>query len=339
VLLQAVIALVVAATFVLAFGPIAIERLRRWCRDANSSPSATVRALHAAKLATPSMGGIMMVAAIAVAATLCASPGNPLVLLAMVVALGMAALGAADDLLKVNGRGLSRKQKLLGQTVVATIVAVAVNRLAAPGSNPWSILAAIIVIVASSNSVNLTDGLDGLAAGCTAVAGTALAAIFYFTATVPGQDETLVANSGEMLVIAASLVGACLGFLWFNRHPARVFMGDTGSLALGGLLGYLAAVSHCQILWCVVGGVFIVETLSVIVQIGWYRATGRRVFLCAPLHHHFQFLGWPETKIVRTFWMASAACAALGVVTSQMLFARPHRAEMHIATSQETKLR
>ena len=338
-LLQAVIALVVAATFVLAFGPIAIERLRRWCRDANSSPSATVRALHATKLATPSMGGIMMVAAIAVAATLCASPGNPLVMLAMVVVLGMAALGAADDLLKVNGRGLSRIQKLLGQTVVATIVAVAVNRLAAPASNPWSILAAILVIVASSNSVNLTDGLDGLAAGCTAVAGSALGAIFYFTATITGQDEAVVASSTQMLVIAASLVGACLGFLWFNRHPARVFMGDTGSLALGGLLGYLAAVSHCQILWCVVGGVFIVETLSVIVQIAWFRATGHRVFRCAPLHHHFQFLGWPETKIVRSFWAAAIVFALIAVTTNQMLFATPHRPEVKIATAPGTELR
>ena len=178
------------------------------------------------------------------------------------------------------------------------------------------VLLATVVMVASSNAVNLADGLDGLAGGCLIFATAAMALVAYGS----GHAEwaaylglARIPGSGEMTVLAAAMIGALLGFLWFNCHPAQVFMGDTGSLPLGGLLGLLAVVARQELLLVVVAGVFVVEAASVIVQVGWYRWRRRRVLLCAPLHHHFQFLGWPETRIVTRFWIASALCAGLGL--------------------------
>ncbi|MEX0585561.1 MAG: phospho-N-acetylmuramoyl-pentapeptide-transferase, partial [Pirellulales bacterium] len=175
---------------------------------------------------------------------------------------------------------------------------------------------AVLVIVGSSNAVNLTDGLDGLAGGCVIVAAAALGIVAHASGHA-GLAEylnlTRMPGSHEMLVLVGGLIGALLGFLWFNCHPAQVFMGDTGSLPLGGLLGLLAVVTRQELLLLLVGGVFVAETLSVIVQVGCFRLTGQRVFRCAPLHHHFQFLGWPESKIVVRFWIAAALCAVVGV--------------------------
>jgi phospho-N-acetylmuramoyl-pentapeptide-transferase len=182
----------------------------------------------------------------------------------------------------------------------------------------WFVPLAVITIVGSSNAVNLTDGLDGLAGGCLVFATAAMAAVTYACAHRGWADYLgipHITGAGEMVVVAGGMLGAILGFLWFNCHPASVFMGDTGSLPLGGLLGLLAVVSRQELLLLVIGGVFVLEALSVVVQVASYKWRRKRVFLCAPLHHHFQFQGWPESKIVVRFWIASALCAILGLLS------------------------
>jgi phospho-N-acetylmuramoyl-pentapeptide-transferase len=234
----------------------------------------------------------------------------------------MGTIGAVDDLAKsrTHGRGLSRRQKLISQTMVAALVAVGLDTYLNTTPNPWFIAISSVVLIATSNAVNLTDGLDGLAAGCASWAGAGLAVVAWLSVA---EDPSF----GEIVVIASSLVGASLGFVRFNRWPAQMFMGDTGALALGGVLGYLAIVSQHQGLWMLVGAVFIVETLSVIVQIAWFRATGRRVLRCAPLHHHFQFMGWPEPTIVRRLCAVAAVCALTAVGLSHLTH---HRAQTSV---------
>ncbi|HEX4130704.1 MAG TPA: phospho-N-acetylmuramoyl-pentapeptide-transferase [Pirellulales bacterium] len=305
----------VALVLMLIVMPWAIRRLRRLCTDTNASPSPMLRQLHAAKHATPSMGGAVIVAVWMLTVVVLADLRCGTVLLALVATAGMAAVGAVDDLRKrvKHGSGLSRQQKLAGQCVVAAMVAAGLAHLRDDGAAAWSMIPwATLVMVASANAVNLTDGLDGLAAGCSLWSAGALALMVVATAAA--------ANRGELLVLLGALVGVLAGFLWFNRHPARVFMGDTGSLALGGLLGYLAIVADVQFLWPLVAGVFVVETLSVIAQVAWFRATQRRLLRCAPLHHHFQFLGWSEPSIVAAFRNAAACCAIVGVAASYILW-------------------
>ena len=185
----------------------------------------------------------------------------------------------------------------------------------------WFIPLAVIVIVGSSNAVNLTDGLDGLAGGCLIFAAAAMGMVAYASGHAELAEYLHVARipgAGEMTVLAGGMIGGLLGFLWFNCHPAQVFMGDTGSLPLGGLLGLLAVVTRQELLLLLVGGVFVAEAASVILQVGYYKWRRRRIFLCAPLHHHFQFQGWPETRIVVRFWIASALCAILGLATLKL---------------------
>ena len=175
---------------------------------------------------------------------------------------------------------------------------------------------AALVIVGSSNAVNLADGLDGLAGGCLICATTAMALVTYASGHIHWAQYlgiAHVAGAGEMVVVAAGMTGGVLGFLWFNCHPASVFMGDTGSLPLGGLLGLVAVIARQEVLLAVIGGVFVIEAASVIVQVAWFRWRGKRMFLCAPLHHHFQLKGWPEDKIVVRFWIAAALCAVVGM--------------------------
>ena len=185
----------------------------------------------------------------------------------------------------------------------------------------WFVPLAVIVILGSANAVNLTDGLDGLAGGCLLSATVAMTVLVY-AAGHAGWAEYLnipkVAGAGEMTVFAGGMIGGMLGFLWFNCHPAQVFMGDTGSLPLGGLLGLLALVARQELLLILVAGVFVAEALSVILQVGYYKWRKRRIFLCAPLHHHYQLKGWAENQIVVRFWIAAALCALLGVASLKM---------------------
>lgn len=332
VVFRASAAAIFALLFVLLAGPRTILWLRARVLDPNNSPSERLRELHAAKSSTPTMGGLLVLTALGGAVLLLGDLANSYVQVGLLLVAGLAVVGILDDLKKVvTGRGESPRVKLLGQTIVAMPVALVVywQHAQQGGDVPlyvplagslgslgwWFVPLAALALVASSNAVNLTDGLDGLAAGCflsalavmalaVTVAGDAAWAASLSVLTIPGASE--------MLVPAAAAGGAVLGFLAFNRHPARIFLGDTGSLALGGLLGYLAIVARQEVLLLVVAGVFVVETLSVVVQVASLRWFGRRVLLCAPLHHHFQFRGWREPKVVSRFWIASSICAAVG---------------------------
>ena len=325
-------ALAAMASFVVAvvLGPRLIGWLRARFREPILCDSEAVRRLHEHKSATPTMGGLFIVAGILAATCLLADLSNSLLQATVLLVAGFGLIGAADDLVKLRGRrnGLSVRGKLAAQLVVATLVALLVwehHRHLPDGLALvlpfWGQVAnlgigfiplAVLVIVGSSNAVNLTDGLDGLAGGCLIFTTAAMTAVTY----AAGHAEMAqylaiprIAGAGELTIPAAALVGGVLGFLWFNCHPAQVFMGDTGALPLGGVLGLLALAARQEWFLVVAGGVFVVEAGSVIVQVGSFKLRRRRVFRCAPLHHHFQLLGWPESKIVVRFWIAGALCA------------------------------
>ena len=285
------------------------------------------------------MGGLFIIGGVVVASLCFGDLSNPFLFIAIFTMVGLAVVGAIDDLAKLrgSGNGLSARKKLLLQTLVASVAAILIYRIHSqtPGgldialpmlgirfSLGWMIVPlAVAVIVGSSNAVNLTDGLDGLAGGCLIFATSAITLLVYAAGHVELANYlnlTHIPLAGEMTVVSAAMIGGVLGFLWFNCHPAQVFMGDTGSLPLGGLLGLLAVICRQELLLIVIGGVFVVEAASVIIQIGSYKLRRRRVFLCAPLHHHFQFKGWPESKIVVRFWIASALCAILGIAVIKL---------------------
>ncbi len=318
----------------LVLGPRLISWLRRRFREPIVSPSPRVRELHQHKQWTPTMGGLFVVAGLVGALLLLGDLGNHFVPIVLVTLIGLAVLGAVDDLIKLSGsaRGLSAARKLVGQTAIglaASLLLYAVQRqqpggldlfvpmVGSVGNLGWLFIpVATIVIVGASNAVNLTDGLDGLAGGCL-ITTTCAVAVAAYASGHAGWAAYLgvphVAGAGELVVVAGAIIGGTLGFLWFNCHPAQVFLGNTGALPLGGVLGLMAVMVR-QELWLVLAaGVFVVEAASVILQVGWYRWRRRRIFLCAPLHHHFQFRGWPEDKIVVRFWIASVLCAVLGL--------------------------
>jgi phospho-N-acetylmuramoyl-pentapeptide-transferase len=329
------------ASFLLAvlLGPRIIAWLAGRFREPIKSDSAEIRRLHQAKQATPTMGGLFIVAGLIGGVLLFGDLGNRYLLLALFVTVGLAIVGAIDDLVKLRSaaRGISVRSKLIGQVLVATVAAVVLyfdhaelaDGLSLPpplGSTGlslgvWFVPLAIFVIVGSSNAVNLTDGLDGLAGGCLLFALAAMTVVVYASGHAQWAaylQVPRIPGSGEMTVLAAGTIGAVVGFLWFNCHPAQVFMGDTGALPLGGLLGLLAVVARQELLLVLIGGVFVVEAASVIIQVGWYKWRRRRIFLCAPLHHHFQFRGWPENKIVVRFWIAAGLCALVGLAGLKM---------------------
>ncbi len=311
------LALLVAATaFLLAalFGPGVTDLLRRLCRERIDTASPTLAKLHAAKAGTPSMGGLLIVGCWLAAVALCCDLGQPPVLIAVTATLAFAVLGVCDDAIKARGRrrGLSVRAKLLGQLAIS-VAAVVALALVGDRTNPfdWLLYAplATLFITGMSNAVNVTDGLDGLAGGCGAIAAAALAVIALLVpVTDPGDAE----RNRQVALLAAALAGALAGFLRLNRAPARLFMGDAGSLPLGGLLALLAILTQLQWFLLVVGGVFVAELVSVVLQVAWFRRTGRRLFLCAPLHHHFEFLGWTESTIVRRCWAVAGALAIGG---------------------------
>ncbi|HEY2147226.1 MAG TPA: phospho-N-acetylmuramoyl-pentapeptide-transferase [Pirellulales bacterium] len=318
----------------LALGSQMIGWLNRRFREPIVSASPELRELHQHKQSTPTMGGLFLVVGLLGATLLMGDWGNHYLPIVLVTLMGLAAVGASDDLIKLSGRGdgLRPRAKLIGQTIVALVAALllygvqrdqpggldfVVPLVGRIGELGWLFIPlAILVVVGSSNAVNLTDGLDGLAGGCLLSATCALALIAYASGHAQWAAYLNVphlAGAGELVVVAGGLVGGILGFLWFNCHPAQVFMGNTGSLALCGVLGLMAVIVRQELLLAMIGGVFVVETMSVVVQVAFHRWTGRRVFRCAPLHHHFQLLGWPESKIVVRFWIASVLCAVLGL--------------------------
>ena len=297
---------------------------------------------------TPTMGGLIIFLSVFVSAVLWATP-NVWVFVALFVYAALTAPGWRDDYLKVvhkNKDGIKSWEKIAWQsfTTVAALgillwhpqSSAKIRELWVPflksavlAPMPWWLLLVLIYlwIVGFSNAINLTDGLDGLATGCTITvaqvfgimayaAGNSIIAQYLLISYVPG--------TGELTVVCAALIGACMAFLWFNSHPAEVFMGDTGSLALGGLIGVMAFMIHQPFTLVIVGGVFVMEALSVILQVGWFKwtkrrsGTGQRLFLMAPIHHHFQKLGWPETKVVLRFWILSLGFALAGLATLKL---------------------
>jgi phospho-N-acetylmuramoyl-pentapeptide-transferase len=283
------------------------------------------------KVGTPTMGGLLIILAVGVATLLFGRLDNLYTLLCLWTVVALGVIGAWDDWLKATGRrrrGMSMKTKLVCQLIVTvTVVGVLYARvhgvpgllgLQLPVFKEWVLdlgifylVSSTLVVVGSSNAVNLTDGLDGLAVGCVAMVGLTFCAVAYVVsqADLCGfLHVTHVPGSEELMVFCAVLVGACLGFLWFNCHPATVFMGDTGSLALGGVLGLVAVMARAEFQLLVAGGVFVLEALSVLIQVAVYKRSGVRVFLCAPFHHHLQFKGWHETKVVVRLWIVMAIC-------------------------------
>ncbi len=320
-------------------GPRVIGWLGRRWRERIGGDSDRLATMHAKKQDTPTMGGVFVLAAVGGATIVWANVTNVFVLLGLVLTIGLGLIGAIDDLTKLNGvrRGITERQKLLAQLALG--LAVGTGLYWATRENPfgtklslpvvpayvslgWLLVPwAALVIAGSSNGVNLTDGLDGLAGGCLVFVGAAIGVFDYVAGharLAAHLSVPYVPGCGELTVLVGAAVGATLGFLWFNCHPAEVFMGDTGSLSLGGLVGYAALVPRQELLLAVAGGIFVLETLSVLVQRYYFKATGRRVLLCAPLHHHYQFLGWPETKIVVRFWIAAALLSILAVATLKL---------------------
>jgi phospho-N-acetylmuramoyl-pentapeptide-transferase len=318
-----------------ACGPAAIRWLARRFLDPVKSASAELDRLHRAKASTPTMGGIFLVAAIAVASLVFADPGDRWVVVSLMTALGLALVGAIDDLVKLRSRrnGLGWKAKLAAQACVAALPAMCFARgwcgaaghvlLLPAGAHvqtnwlaiPWIML----LVVGTSNAVNLADGLDGLVA-------TALLPTTVAVAVVAGLFGR--AEARELVVVAGATVGGLLGFLRYNRYPARVFMGNVGSLPLGGLLAVLAIGPGVELVLPIAAGLFVVETLSVVLQIGWYKRFGRRLLRCAPLHHHFEFAGWPERQIAARFCLASTACALAAIALSLSLWTQARNAAL-----------
>jgi phospho-N-acetylmuramoyl-pentapeptide-transferase len=294
---------------------------------------------HLAKQGVPTMGGLLILFAITIATLLWARLDNSLVWLTLFVTLFYGAIGCIDDLKKIrkkNSKGLSAKGKLFLQIIGASIVGLFIfihpgfdGSLSLPFLKNFRpdlgwfyVVFAILVIVGASNAVNLTDGLDGLAAGPTIIT-TAIYLVFCYLAGHVVLAEYLqlpyVAGSGELSVFCGAIFGACLGFLWFNAYPAQMFMGDVGSLALGGALGSIAIIIKQEFLLAIVGGVFVMEALSVILQVGYFKLThGKRIFLMAPFHHHFEKKGWHEPKVVVRFWIVSIILGLFAMATLKL---------------------
>jgi phospho-N-acetylmuramoyl-pentapeptide-transferase len=297
---------------------------------------------HKAKAGTPTMGGVLINMAIVVPTVLWADIGNRYIWIALVATVLAMLIGLGDDWHKVSrqhNRGLSGKQKLIFQTIIGLLVGAASLYLLDKRPDPTGVIVpflksvhlqlgvlgyllfASVVVVGSSNAVNLTDGLDGLAIGATLIASGTFAILAYIAGNARAATYLLVPHvpgTGELAVFCGAVVGASLGFLWFNAHPAEVFMGDTGSLALGAALGTVAILIKQEVLLVLVGGLFVVEAVSVILQVVSYKTRGKRIFKMAPLHHHFEKLGWDEAKIITRFWIVSILFALFSLSTLKL---------------------
>jgi phospho-N-acetylmuramoyl-pentapeptide-transferase len=332
-------------------GPRIIEWLRNLKfrqeyrpKDVRDGSDSTAAAADLAKRGTPTMGGIMIVLVLDITVFLWARP-NAFVLLTMLSLLVLAFLGFYDDWLKVtkqNAAGAKSNLKLVVQTLLAAGIGVYLWQLPSTrtlvtdiqipffkdpvliGVPAVGIALAAITIIGSSNAVNLTDGMDGLAIGCTLIVAVVMLIFTYLADNVKLAAYLQIPHvrgASELTVVCAALIGTSLGFLWFNCHPAEVFMGDTGSLAIGGALGIMAVLIHQPLVLLIAGGVFVAEAMSVMMQVSWFKYTrrkygeGRRIFLMSPLHHHFQKKGWRESKIVTRFYIAGILCAVVALST------------------------
>ncbi|MDA8421777.1 MAG: phospho-N-acetylmuramoyl-pentapeptide-transferase [Nitrospiraceae bacterium] len=323
-------------TFVLGPSMIAwLRRLKVGQHVRNDGPQT-----HLAKQGTPTMGGLLIVAALVSSVLLWSDLRNKYVWVVLFATLAFGGIGFWDDYLKVvkkRSTGLRAIQKFGLQIIASAVIGFFLYyNPGDPNSTSLSlpflkrifldlgwfyIPFVIIVIVGSSNAVNLTDGLDGLAIGLVGIAATANAVIVYL-----GGNKIIaeylkilyIPGSGELTIFCGALLGASLGFLWYNAHPAEVFMGDVGSLSLGGALGTLGVVTKHELILVIVGGIFVIETISVILQVGSYKLTGKRIFRMAPIHHHFEQIGWPESKVITRFWIIGIILALVSIATLKL---------------------
>lgn len=324
-------------------GPLTVRLLKKFDTTAPTRLEGLVPEEHIDKEKdkTPSMGGILIILAITVSTLLWGNPGNPLIIVFLVTLLALGAIGFLDDFAKVKHLkrdGISGKMKLFGQFVIAGSAVVFLFSSSATGHDMWqfmvpffkkpvltgtvggvaAVIIGILAVVGSSNAVNLTDGKDGLAVGCCIFASLAYAAFAYLCGHRIFAEHLripFISGAGEVGVFACAIAGACIGFLWYNCYPASMFMGDTGSLALGGIIGLIAVLVKQELTLILVGGVFVIEALSVILQVGYFKMTGKRIFLCAPIHHHFERKGWTETQIVVRFWILAGIFALSALAT------------------------
>jgi phospho-N-acetylmuramoyl-pentapeptide-transferase len=338
----------------LIVGPMVINRLRefqigQYIRE--EGPKA-----HQKKAGTPTMGGLLIAIAVVVPTLLWADLSNPFVWLAIFATCAFAAIGFTDDYIKVvqkRNLGLTARAKMGLQIVTSLLIAIALIALQARGQystklivpffkqfrpdlvvekwvhdpHLWPlafipfVIFVCIVIVGSSNAVNLTDGLDGLAIGCTVIAAGALTVLTYVSghaAFASYLELQRMPQVGELTIFCGAMVGSAIGFLWYNAHPAEVFMGDVGSLALGGAIGTVAVMIKQELLLPFIGGVFVIEALSVIIQVASYKLRKKRVFKMAPIHHHFELMGWSESKVIVRFWIASLVFALFALTTLKL---------------------
>jgi phospho-N-acetylmuramoyl-pentapeptide-transferase len=325
----------------LLLGPWLIRRLRDF--QVGQVIRTDGPASHKSKAGTPTMGGLLILVAVFVPTLLWADLTNPDIWIAVLATAAFGAIGFADDYLKVtrhSHHGLFARYKFAAQIAVALGVGLALMLLAShdpplystrlifpffkrwiPDLSWWYLPFTVLVLVGATNAVNLTDGLDGLAISTFAVSAGTFTALAYVTGHRVFADYLLLVRfppAGELTIFCGALVGASLGFLWWNAHPADIFMGDVGSLALGGALGTVAILIKQELLLPVVGGVFVIEALSVIIQVGSFKLTGRRVFRMAPIHHHFELIGWPEPKIITRFLILAIVFALFSLATLKL---------------------
>ncbi|OPB29900.1 phospho-N-acetylmuramoyl-pentapeptide-transferase [Bartonella sp. WD12.1] len=332
---RTVLAMLTSGLIVFLFGPSIIASLK--VRQGKGQP---IRAdgpqTHFKKAGTPTMGGLMILSGIVVSTLLWCNLSNIYLWVSLLVMLSFGMIGFYDDYLKVTkqtDKGFSGKARLGLEFLIATTASLIIVKVGSPGlalpfvkdyfiNLGWFFIPfTACVIVGTGNAVNLTDGLDGLAIVPVMVAALSFALIAYLSGNINFADYLqihYVPGSGELTVLLGAVVGAGLGFLWFNAPPAAIFMGDTGSLALGGLLGVVAVATKHEIVLAVVGGLFVLETLSVIIQVGWFKLTRKRVFLMAPIHHHFEKKGWTESQVVVRFWIISIVLALIGLSTLKL---------------------
>jgi phospho-N-acetylmuramoyl-pentapeptide-transferase len=365
--LRTMAAAVVSFLIVLLAGPRVIRALmRRKLGDKPEFYNASLNELTKSKANTPTMGGILIVAAILLSSLLFANLGNMYVTMGLFALVWLAGVGGVDDYLKlraalaqsrgakVSRDGFKSHEKLLFQVGLAVLLSVFIYKYGSQSAVPVGggarvnpahsfylvfiaqpialgavahALITTLTMVGTSNAVNLTDGMDGLAAGCMMILSVVLGLVSWVVGveawSAPASLPTVV-GAEEMAILCAAMGGACLGFLWYNCHPAAVFMGDTGSLPLGGLAGYIAVVTRQEVLLVIAAFVFVMEALSVMLQVSYFKLTkrrdgeGKRIFRCAPLHHHFHLGGWAETKVVARFWILAAIFAAVAIATLKL---------------------
>lgn len=344
----------------MVFLPRVIRQLVKWkLGDRPQFDHASLNELTRDKSNVPTMGGMMILGSVALAVLLLADLTNFYVQMSLVCLVWLGALGAVDDWLKLTAQrhsrsraGLKMYQKLLFQIGLGVLLGAYMYRF---GGNNFAVLSSLVesgevpsykilsvpfykpglqlgtlsfmvvtvlVMTGTSNAVNLTDGMDGLASGCVALCSVVFLILTYIVGTEELARKLLfphIPQSAELVVLCGAILGSCAGFLWYNCHPARVFMGDTGSLPLGGLIGYVAVVTRQELMLLIAGGVFVVEALSVLAQVGFYKSTGgRRLFRCAPIHHHFHLGGWSESQTVVRFWLLGAMFAGFALASIKL---------------------